>query len=165
MSRRYGRNQKRRAREEIARLQSEAARWEEGYRRDVPMLERALAEKRDALAVVTEVLGPDFIGLPLNELMLGIFDRYTMDDMPDSFRMQATGDPTMAMRMQVMEVGVDDNRMQACTHVRVRLAGSASAIAFSDAALRRTPAHFLAREIGQELACHIVRHIQSRGGR
>lgn len=165
MSRRYGRNQKRRAREEIARLQGEAARWEEGYRRDVPMLERALAEKRDALAAVAEVLGPEFIGLPLNELMLGILDRYSMEDMPDSFRMQATGDPTMVMRMQVMEVRADDDRMQARTHIRVRLAGSSSTIAFSDTALRRVPAHVLAREMAQELAHHIVRHIKSRGGR
>ena len=165
MSRRYGRNQKRRAREEIAKAKAEAARWEEGYRRDVPMLEQMLAERREALETVAEVLGPEFIGLPLRELVLGIFDRYTMDDMPDSFQMQATGDPNMVMRMQVMEVSAEDDRMRACTHVRVRLAGSASAIAFSDTALRRTPERVIAREISIELARHLVRHIKNRGGR
>lgn len=164
MSRRYGRNQKRRAREEIARLEQERARLNEAYRRDVPFLERALAEKRDALAAVADALGPAFVGLPLNELMLRIFDTADMEHAPDSFPIMPPGGDAR-LTMQVLNIQSSEDRVQDMVHVRVRLAGVQSAYALSNASIRRLPGRVLAKNIAEELAAHLVRELVQRGVR
>ena len=161
MSRRYGRNQKRRAREEIARLERERASWEEGYRRDVPFLERTLAEKRAALAAVADALGPAFVGLPLNELMLRIFDVADAERAPDSFMSIPPGG-TEPVTMHVLKMRVQD-RVGDMVHVRVRLAGTDAAYALSETAIRQMPARALAKNLSEQLAAFLVRELESRG--
>lgn len=164
MSRRYGRNQKRRAREELANVMALADYRIKAHAESLNMLQGALREKRDALAAVADALGPAFVGLPLNELMLRIFDVAYVEDAPDSFMAVPPGasDP---VTMQVLKMSAHDDLVRDRVHVRVRLAGGDVAYALSDAAIRQMPADALARNVGRHIAEFLVSELVKRGVR
>lgn len=164
MSRRYGRNQKRRAREELANVMAMADYRLKANAESLRMIQGVLQEKRDALAAVADSLGPAFVGLPLNELMLRIFDVAYAEDAPDSFASVPPGASNPVI-MHVLKMSAHDDLVRDRVHVRVRLAGGDTAYALSEAAIRQMPADALARNLGRHIAEFLVSELVKRGVR
>lgn len=156
MSRRYGRNQKRKARQQIAKLTRDL----EGCSRDMILLRRQLNDARWQLDNVREALGPNFIGLPpelLVRRVLEIGENY-------DFRYPALG-RELNMQSLVYRSFSDKERHVHQLHFRVELAGQQVGYAISDPALRSAPADWLARNIGHEIARVLVHDLREAGAR
>lgn len=157
MSRRYGRNQKRRARQEIERLRCAHA-LADG------LSKRLLAENarlQDQLANVVDALGPNFVGLP-PEVAAYQATQYDWDR--GNYRALASGDDVVSMQMLCIEDGRD--RVSNRIHFRVRLADGNIGYALSEQALWDTPAAVLGRQLAVEIAPALVRACQKhRGGK
>ena len=76
MSKRFGRNQRRRARQEIFRLQEEKNKWEKAYHRDTGIFEQRLRRYEHQLERIVRILGPNFIGLEAQIKECSTIDEY-----------------------------------------------------------------------------------------
>lgn len=151
MSRRYGRNQKRKAREQIAELQHESNRWHDAYYLNVPMLESELRKNRDALASITDVLGPNFVGLPAKELAMQVEAR---------FRLFTDCGPEHMHLVEIAMRTANNEHPQKQIHCRVRLANGESAYSLSESALDKLTEDQLVSLIAPEIARHLVREVR-----
>lgn len=153
MSRRYGRNQKRKAREQISKLTRHLDEYTEGYNRDVGMLRRQLDNVRQAL-------GPNFIGLPPETLVRRACELGENYD----FRYPALG-RELNMQSLVYRSFSDSLRHVHQLHFRVELAGHQVGYAISAPALLHAPADWIARGIGHEIARLLVHDLRKAGAR
>lgn len=156
MSRRYGRNQKRRAREHIAKL----TRHLDGCSRDMILLRQQRDGARRQLDNVRQALGPNFIGLPPEVLVrrvLEIGENY-------SFRYGAPGGDVTMQSLVVSSFNHSERHVHQL-HFRVELAGQRVGYAISTPALLHAPADWLARDIGHEIARVLVHDLRKAGAR
>lgn len=152
MSRRFGRNQKRAARERIANLDEALSMTSALLARVVDQRNRLRGELND----VIEALGPDFIGLSAREAV--------MRAAPEDEEWQVpVGDGQMTV--YAMQVRCYDHSLAAKhqLHFRVRLAGQETGYAMSAAAVWHTPAAFLARRMADRIATELVKELRARG--
>lgn len=152
MSRRYGRQQKRKAREQIAQLEQEAKRWRDAYELNVPMLEKQLRQKRAALETVAEVLGANFVGLPAEQLAQRV---------ERNFRLLTDAGPE---RMHLVEIAMhtaDNAHPQKQLHCLVTLANGQTGYALSEAALLQLSEDQLVSRVAPQIARHLVRQVRN----
>lgn len=140
MGNRYGRNQRRRAREQIALLQAESSKWHGAYRLEADS--RCAMESQ--MADLAVALGVHYVGFPVREIVMKANDLAH-----DSFRLMAPSGAAEAMKVMRVDSHHDERSQM---HVRVRLGPSIVAYAISERALLRTPSTYLARTIADELA-------------
>lgn len=155
MSRRYGRNQRRRARAHVAELEAQAA----------ELQHQASSARFEAntyrwqVADVREVLGPHFMGLPPQMLGPEIWRLYELD----RALLPGPADDVIEVRAMTYETVFDSTKPPHYMHFLVRLAGGEVAYAISSAALRNAPAEVVARQIGRQLATQLVRDLRRAG--
>lgn len=157
MSRRYGRNQKRRARVQIAALM---ARSQELYvrqmesQRTIQKLSSTIIAKEAELAHVAKALGVHFIGLKpkLREYEAWMRDQFL-------FR-EPSGDVTMHM-LKTNIVSAPD-RPNYMVHFRVKMADEEVGYAISECTLRDTDEQFLVRQIAGEMAELLIRELRMK---
>lgn len=159
MSRRFGRNQKRAMRQELEAWQQANA-MTEGLLRHVSNQRDRL---HDDLDTVRSALGPNFIGLPVDEVALKLTELHP----DDQFRMPVgpAGDEIVSMHtMRVRDI--DDDNPKACIHLRVTLAGVEAAYAMSEQALfgMKVPDSVLVGHIVRELAPFVLKAVRKRRG-
>ncbi len=161
MSRRYGRNQKRRARAEIAKLEQRTTELQTGMEMDRALLQSqgAKLSAQDArLKFVAKVLGTDFIGL---EPALWKFkDKHR----PDYFRAHVNDGDVMRHTMRTQITSACD-RPDYMVHFRVELAGEPVGYAISECALRDGPEDYIVRRISDEMAQLLVGELRKKFGR
>ena len=160
MSRRYGRNQKRKARQEIERLERARDYWEDRHGRDTMSLAQTVQEQRYALDNVAMALGENFIGLPPREIAWKVGE---LAD-PDDFVVPVSRGRTVMARTMGYQVREWGDRPQDRVHFLVRLAGERVGYALADDALYRCPPKLLARNIADQMAELLVRDIVARRG-
>jgi hypothetical protein len=158
VGKRFGRNQRRRAREQIALLAAERSRWQEAHARESGLLRhvsdklRGMERQMEDLA---EALGVHYVGLPACEIVMKASELQR-----DSFRMLTPSGAVSVMEVMRVESHHDDRSQM---HVRVNLGPSTVAYAISVQALLRTPATYLARAMATELAPALLAEIRKSG--
>lgn len=163
MSRRYGRNQKRRARERMAALEADVTRMDSARGMSEALARDAFAQRdrsQDELRRVMQALGPNFIGLsPVEAAFSAVPAR------EDQFRMLAPDDSIATMHMLKINTVDWGNSVACMMHVRARLAGGESAYALSARAIADTPAEVLAHHLSRELALYLLEALRRNGAR
>lgn len=147
MSRRYGRQQKRKAREEIAKLTRQVDYWHDAYQLNVPMLESELHKSRSILADITDVLGPAFVGLPPQQVGRQVQTR---------FRLFTDCGPEQMHLVEIAMRTANNEHPQKQIHCYVRLANGESAYAISESALLKLTEDELVKRIAPDIARHLV---------
>lgn len=150
MSRRYGRNQKRKARAVIAALDSER---QQALAHAERLAQTSLRQAYE-LELVRDALGPSFVGLPIHEI------EKLAGPGRDDFRMLAPGGNAVTMRQ--MTVDSLDDVLSDRLHMRVRLADGTASYAISMAALLHSPPEFMARQLASEIAPALLTEIRKR---
>lgn len=160
MSRRYGRNQKRAARERISYLERRQEDCIEAYNRDTGMLRTQLRSATRQLDTVKEALGENFVGLDpgtFSHRMMALTEPY-------DFRAPVR-DGDVQMHSLIYRSFDDSESHHHRLHFRVALANGEVGYALSGQALYGAPPEFIARNIAQEMAVHLVRSLRkARGG-
>jgi hypothetical protein len=158
MSKRFGRNQRRRAREHIAQLAADSARWQEAHARESGLLRHVsnkLRAMESQMADLATALGVNYVGLPAREIVMKANDLAR-----DSFRMLTPSSAVAAMDLMRVDSHHDERSQM---HVRVRVGGSVVAYAISVEALLRTPTAYLAGAMANELAPALLTEIRKSG--
>lgn len=160
MSRRYGRNKKRAARERIEYLERRHEACIEAYNNDTGMLRQQLRSATRQLDTVKRCLGENYIGLDpetfINRTM-------TLAEPYDFLAPVRDGDVQMRSMSyrSFNESGLHHHRL----HFRVALAGAEVGYVLSEPALYNAPAEFLARNIAHVIADRLVHDLRkARGG-
>lgn len=161
MSRRYGRNQKRRARAEIAQLEQKATELQAAMVLDRALLRhqtQKINELQSRLEDVARIMGTNFIGL---EPALWKFQE---KHQINRFRCPVDGGDVV---MHTMMAGItkDQFRPDYMVHFRVDLAGESVGYTISEVALRHGPEEYIARRISEEMAQMLVRDLRKKLGR
>lgn len=160
MSRRYGRNQKRAARERIAQLESTCAESNEACLN----LLRQFGSATEQLKRVTDALGPNFIGLDPVGMAEAAVDPWR----EKHFRMMAPyRDSPSTMNFLLMEsqdASVSESPAVQM-HVCFELSDHRVAYAISTEAIRFTPAHVLAEQIARQIATRLVSVLRQNGAK
>ena len=154
MGRRYGRNQKRKARLRIEELET-------AHRMADALLKRVASQRdrlRTELNMVSDALGPNFIGLSPVEAAL------KCASVKDGRMLDPDGDVATMHCLAVHTVDGNDS-MDARMHIRANLADGSVAYAISQRALMDCEASFLAVRIAQELAPALVASLRRNGAR
>jgi len=159
MSRRFGRNQRRRLREELAKAQRAAylaindVRF---AREQIAVATNRAIELSQQLETVQHAVGEHFIGLPPKHFVTLMEQLHGRD--LERLRMSIYGAQATAAILQVQCV---DNTLPGQFHFHARLAGGAVAYGISYGALRMTPIPVLARQIAAELAPALAREART----
>lgn len=161
MSRRYGRNQKRRARAEIAKLEQKAANLQTGMEMDRALIRhqsQKIEEHREQLNFVASILGTNFIGL--KPALWKFSDKHRLD----YFRCPVAGGDVM---MHTMRTGITDGngRPDYMVHFHVELAGETGSYAISECALRDGPEDYIVRRISDEMSRLLMDELRKKFGR
>lgn len=158
MSRRYGRNQKRRARAAIARLEQRATELQTGMAMDRALLRsqtQRIDELRAQLKDVAEIMGTDFIGL---EPALWKFnDKHKLDYL----RCPVDGGDVLIHTMRT-KITSDRLRPDYMVHFRAELAGETVGYAISECALRDAPEGYIVRRISDEMARLLIGDLRKK---
>lgn len=152
MGKRYGRNQKRRARERIAQLQLACT-------RDAGLLKYMADKARDLegqIANLADALGVNYVGLPAREIAMKVSDL----KFGDSFRYLAPNNAVASAHLMHVDAEHDE---RLSVHFRVRLGPGYVAYAVSSQALMSSPARFLARRMADEMAPTLLGEIRKLG--
>lgn len=161
MSRRYGRNQKRRARAEIAKLEQRATELQTGMAMDRALM-RSQTEKLNAQAArlkfVANVLGTNFIGL---EPALW---KFRDEHRPDYFRCPVDGGDVLMHTMRA-NITTAPDRHDYMVHFHVELAGESVAYSISECALRDGPEDYIVRRISDEMGRLLMGELRKKFGR
>ena len=158
MGKRFGRNQRRRAREQIAQLTADSSRWQEAHARESGLLRhvsKKLRAMENQMADLTEALGVHYVGLTAREIVMKANELAR-----DSFRMLTPSGAVAAMDLMRVDSNHDERSQM---HCRVRLGPSTVAYAVSAQALRYTPATYLARTMAIEMAHALLAEIRKSG--
>lgn len=154
MSKRFGRNQRRRLRQQVEQA-TEALAMADGLMRK---MRRDRDELRGVIDDVEEALGPNFIGLPPQEL---VFQARHLG--PErTFRTTVPGDQVVTMA--IMDIDSSE-KSDGYIHLRVRLDGKSVVYALSRPALLHSPARFIAQKMAMEMAPVLLQNIRKAGGR
>lgn len=164
MSRRYGRNQKRRARAAIAQLEQKATDLQTGMAMDRALLRsqtQRIEEQREQLKDVARILGTNFIGL--QPALWNFSDKHA----PDYFRSRVDGGD---VRMQTLRTNITtaQDRPDYMVHFRATLMDVVVGYSISECALRDGPEDYIVRRISDEMARLLMGELRkkfARGGR
>jgi len=161
VSRRYGRNQKRRARAEIAQREQTITNLQTGMAMDRALLRsqtQRIEELRGQLKDVASILGTNFIGL--KPALWKFSDKHR----PDYFRCPVDGGDVL---MRTMRTGITDGngRPDYMVHFHVELAGEPVSYAISECALRDGPEDYIVRRISDEMARLLMGELRRKFGR
>ncbi|KLD65456.1 hypothetical protein [Dyella japonica] len=162
MSRRFGRNQKRRLREQVAHAEAEARRADlvlTGAIRDRDRLRRDADRYYAQLKLVARSLGPMYVGLPtahIGEAIAAVIERTEAE----SVTVSNAGRHVDCAVMRV--TGVSD-RLRDDIHFHVKSRGVHAAYGMSWSALLNAPVDVVAEQIARELAHGVVREIRGPG--
>ncbi|WP_304350522.1 hypothetical protein [Comamonas testosteroni] len=151
MARRYGRNQRRRAREALASEQAAHASTATYLKSE----RECTWELRSQLEEVAEILGTNFIGLQAKLRTIPI------QDDQDSF-LCGLSDGNM-QTMQILRVDSSEDWHRNATHLHAKLSGVKVVYALSETAISRTPAKSLAHRIAKEIAGALLYELHRRG--
>ena len=154
MSRRYGRNQKRRARAEIAQLEQRTAELQAGMRSQTWEISRQQSQLND----VARIMGTNFIGL--HPALWKFSDRHQ----PDYFRCRVN-DGDVQMHVMRTHIASAPDRPDYMVHFRVELAGEPVGYAISECALRNGPEDYVVRCIAEEMARLLMAELRKKFGR
>lgn len=158
MSRRYGRNQKRRAREEIAQREQAIASLLTGMAQDRALLQRQrmdIAERDDQLKFVAKVLGTNFIGL-----RPALYE-FREKHQSDYFRHQVNGAAALMHTMRT-NITTASDRPDYRVHFRVSLKGESVGYAISECALWDEDESILIPRIASEMAELLIREMRKK---
>jgi hypothetical protein len=161
MSRRYGRNQKRRARAEIAKLEQVAAELQAGMEMDRGLLQfqaREINRQQSQLNDVARIMGTNFIGL--QPALWKFSDKHQ----PDYFRCRVN-DGDVQMHVMRTHIASAPDRPDYMMHFRVELAGEPVGYAISECALRDGPEDYVVRCIAEEMARLLMSELRKKFGR
>ena len=161
MSRRYGRNQKRRAREEIAQREQAIASLLTGMAQDRALLQRQrmdIAERDDQLKFVAKVLGTNFIGL-----RPALYE-FREKHQSDYFRHQVNGGDVLMHTMRT-NITTAPDRPDYMVHFRATLMDEVVGYAISECALRDGPEDYIVRRISDEMARLLIAELRKKFGR
>lgn len=158
MTRRYGRNQKRRARAQAAEMEKMIISLRDGMVMDRALLEqqrRRIDKQDEQLKLVAKVLGTNFIGL---EPALWEFKD---KNLPDWLRRPVQGGDVM---MHVMKAYITEakDRPDYMMHFRVKLMDEVVGYAISECALRDGPDEYIVHRIGEEMATLLVAELRKK---
>lgn len=157
MSKRFGRQQKRKMRAEIARLQASM----ENQSQSIELLRRSGRSMRDALEVTAAVLGEHFVGLPAQEQCVSRLDQpYKMPDrsygLPATLDMSSNIDLSEAVsfsvrRLDVMRADAITD-LQGAVHVRLTTPAGDYGYAVDPMVIHRMPKWALIQHFSGEFA-------------
>jgi hypothetical protein len=170
MSKRFGRNQRRKMREQAENLSAALVR-EQGLLRHQSGV---IARQREALDDVAATLGNYFAGLPAKTIEVERLLREIRLPAPIPMAQlvyRPSEEIEQVVRHAVHVLGciapehvLDD--LRGCMHVRVRTRYGDAAYALSDMAARTAPREALIRQLSEELAIYIGRKVlPPQGGR
>lgn len=151
MSRRYGRNQKRRARAEIAQLEQRTTELQAGMRSQTLEISRQQSQLND----VARIMGTNFIGLQPALRMFS--DKH----LPDWFRAHVQGGAVMMHTMRT-HITTAPDRPDYMMHFRATLMDEVVGYAISECALRDGPEDYLVRCIAEEMARLLMAELRKK---
>lgn len=160
MSKRYGRNQRRRAREHIASVDRRCIELTAAMLLDRALISHQHEKLEELKSIVSDVgqcMGEYFFGLPppaLRDLLL------QRADCRPTFRMMAPD--SSVVDMHTLIVANCFSTPEQAMHTMVELAGCRAAYAISYQALLHAPANILARNIAGELGAFLVTEIRKK---
>lgn len=162
MSKRYGRQQKRRARETEAQLRAEVARLESAnrvLRTRLHWNEHEVLRLAQAMEDVRRSLGESYYGLPAGEIVRRLSEEYPRPWMdwilPDN--------PGAPLRMEILRADVVTNDPRLWVGLRLELAGQSYGYAISEAAIYEAPAEYLAEHFARMAARQLVEKLRTKG--
>lgn len=168
MSRRYGRNQKRRHRAEIASAQSMIASLANSRAMDQGLLQYQswkISDLRAQLCAIAQEVGHQSALVGVESFLAGGFDGIRMTPAPLLLAKPITGVPSAyekltyeVLRLLNMEAVRD--RMSGHLHFHVELAGKGVTYGISESAIRDLTPEFLERRIAPEIAKLLVRYLK-----
>ncbi|WP_343577965.1 hypothetical protein [Pseudomonas sp.] len=169
MSKRFGRNQKRKMRSRIEALDTAIA-MDRGL---LAHQTRLLNEKDDALQMVARVLGDYFIGLPVHtqqvdQLMerMRLPKRIPIREL--MFQSNERIEHVVERAVHVLDCFAPEHmvdELRNMQHIRIRSVHGDAAYAISEMAMRNAPPEYMAQMIGREVAEYVVRKIMPRRAR
>lgn len=171
MSRRFGRQQKRKMRAEVAKLQRYVDYWETEARELTTMvrtLRTEAATMRNALELTANVLGPNFVGLPVAEMNVSHIDRrfsmFPYERAIDFGVMASNADLAHALTYSVIELdthkpSVELDRLRAMMHVRLVTPSGEDAYAVNMNHFASVPRGSLVHHLAQEFAALFANRI------
>lgn len=157
MGKRFGRNQRRRARELEREFVELAATNAMNYGLAKFQGER-IRELKCVIDRFQHALGPNFIGLPLNELLVQV----GRIDYAGSFRVP--GRSGRAIQCAAMQTETRKDEVMDQVHFMVRLAGESVAYALSLRALHDTPPKYMAQRLAEQMAPVLLDAIRKQRG-
>lgn len=172
MSRRFGRNQRRRAREELAVQVARVAQLTESMGMDRELLKKQAAHLREAVdyaGEVAEMVGREAViaGAP-TKLNGEVFDGMRFAPLaPPQFASFAVDMPVQYIRsetLRLLKMETVADRMRGQVHFRVTLADKVAGYTISESALQRMSEGEIERRVTPEIARFLVRAIK-RGDR
>lgn len=170
MSKRFGRNQRRKLREQAENLSAALLREQGILRHQSGIIER----QKESLEAVASTLGSYFSGLPAKTLEVDQLLRQIRLPAPIplgklAFRPSEEVEQIVRHAMHVLDCMAPEHvldDLRGCMHVKVRTKHGDAAYAVSDMAVRNTPRELLIRQLSEELAIYIGRKVLPQiGGR
>lgn len=167
MSKRFGRNQKRKARQAI----DQANAWIANKDETIKLLLRTNDIQSKAIDDTVRVLGRRFFTLPPDEMDLDYrLDRVRLPVMRElgPYMTARNSDNIAKLSMALHEVEIMRpetvrDELRRAVHFNVRYAGGRWGYAISDQAIRECPEDMLTQMISQELANYIARDLKNPG--
>lgn len=160
MSRRYGRNQKRRARAEIAKMELELVNLRTDMaldRTQLQSLRQEIEERDEQLKFVAQVLGTNFIGL--RPALYAFENKHA----PDEFRWAVDGGDVRIHTMRA-NITVARDRPDYMVHFRATLMDEVVGYSVSECALRDAPEGYIVRRISDEMARLLMGELRKKFG-
>lgn len=170
MSRRFGCNQKRRMREELADANMRAIRFQTAYEmmHDLSKQQRAMiSDLKDALEIVKQVLPEFSAALPPRaiETDMLIGDEISLPGCPPLSTTFFTGAPPRLSfnidRLKIMVASIKDSPIRTGKHVIVKFDGLQWGYAIDDVAIQRMPRDMLVRNLTHNLAVLIAQELKA----
>lgn len=167
MSRRFGRNQKRRMRAELAAAQETGVKLE----RTISSIRAAGQDNEYAVKLTADILGQHFVALPPQQMKMsrGIGQLVKLQKMEDPRCLTYAGAQDFApqlcsalMELETFDVSAHKNELRDMVHLRVQNQRGEWAYAISRAALENVPHDYLVRKIAHELAIAIAATLRPR---
>lgn len=154
MSKRFGRQQKRNLRKQIAELETSLALNKAAYR----YASSTIDEMRDNFSILERVLGPYFVGIPPKQVYASeVQETYNIPIMvePPKYRRWLGSDQRdlvyKVSRLKTTMVEADYNDMIGCVHIRLTGPAGTCSYAATTNALRMVPRDVFIERLSREI--------------
>jgi hypothetical protein len=156
MGKRYGRQQKRKARAEIERLEQR-----------VSLLRYSGERNRDIVHETARVLGSHFATLDVTVIDQGnpvpewwqVLQKEGIDFRAPSASAEYCEKALSVLRIPSMRIMTDLDSLQRCMHFKLSYAGKAVGYAIEEATLRNMPKDYAVRRIAENIADHLYEQL------